>query len=358
MSTQPTLNEEQKLAVEHGEGPLLIIAGAGTGKTTVVTERIKHLILKKSVLPSEILALTFTEKASREMEQRVDVALPYGYSDMWIETFHAFCERILRAEAIHIGLNPSFILMTEAENLLFLRKHLFDFQLSYFRPFGNPTKFLQGMLTHFSRLKDDDISPEQYIEFAKGIPARNAPARHASQVKAGGSQSNAGGEQKAKGSDEEITKEEIEKTIELANAFKTYEDLKAKNSVMDFSDLISNTLHLFRTRKNILKAYQEQFKYILVDEFQDTNYAQNEMAILLAGEKKNITVVGDDDQSIYRWRGAAIANMLQFRSHFPKASIISLTRNYRSTQNVLDSAYTLIQHNNPDRLETREHIDK
>lgn len=325
----PALNEEQKRAVEHGEGPLLIIAGAGTGKTTVVTERIKHLILKKNVLPSEILALTFTEKASREMEQRVDVALPYGYTDMWIETFHAFCERILRHEAIHIGLNPNFILMTEAENLLFLRKHLFDFELSYFRPLGNPTKFLQGMLTHFSRLKDDDISPNDYLAFAKKLQQAS-----------------------------DVLPEEVAKTEELANAFKLYEELKAKKGVMDFSDLISNTLKLFRTRKNILKEYQERFKYILVDEFQDTNYAQNEMAILLSGERKNITVVGDDDQSIYRWRGAAIANMMQFRSHFPKAAIVSLTKNYRSTQTVLDSAYTLIQHNNPDRLEVRENIDK
>lgn len=338
---KPSLNPEQKIAVEHGEGPLLIIAGAGTGKTTVVTERIKHLIMEKHVLPSEILALTFTEKAAQEMVTRVDEALPYGYTDMWIETFHAFCERILRQEAIQIGLNPNFELMTEAENLLFLRKHLFDFRLSYFRPLGNPTKFLQGMLTHFSRLKDDDITPEQYISFAKET-AKSL-------------------EQRAQGRTTDETaayQEEVEKTTELAHAFKTYEDLKAREGMMDFSDLISNTLLLFRTRKHILAAYQERFKFILVDEFQDTNYAQNEMAILLAGNKQNITVVGDDDQSIYRWRGAALANMLQFRSHFPTAEVVSLTQNYRSTQNVLDSAYTLIQHNNPDRLEARENINK
>ncbi len=334
MADAPRLNEEQKRAVEHGEGPLLIIAGAGTGKTTVVTERIKHLITNKKVPAEHILALTFTEKASREMETRVDKALPYGYTDMWIETFHAFCERILRQEAIQIGLNPSFTLMTEAENLLFLRKHLFDFELSFYRPLGNPTKFLQGMLTHFSRLKDDDITPEQYLEYAANVA-----------------------KQAEKDSDE-VTKEESLKTNELAHAFSTYESLKAKAGVMDFSDLISNTLKLFRERKAVLRNYQERFQYILVDEFQDTNYAQNEMAILLAGEEQNITVVGDDDQSIYRWRGAALANMLQFRSHFPKAEIISLTKNYRSTQNILDAAYTLIQHNNPDRLEAREQIDK
>lgn len=319
------LNTEQLQAVSHNSGPLLIIAGAGTGKTTVLTRRIQNLILKKNVDPSSILALTFTEKAAAEMETRIDEVLPYGYTQMWIETFHAFCDRILRQEAIHIGLNPTFDLLTEAESLLFLRKHLFEFNLDYFRPLGNPLKFLQGMLTHFNRLKDDDISADQYLEYAKKINE---------------------------------DKDEIKKTLELANAFKKYEELKAKEGVMDFSDLISNTLKLFRTRKNILAQYQKLFKYILVDEFQDTNYAQNEMAILLAGEEKNITVVGDDDQSIYRWRGAAIANMIQFRSHFPKAKIIALTKNYRSNQNILDGAYKLIQNNNPDRLEVKEKIDK
>ncbi len=320
-----SLNEEQRQAVTHGSGPLLIIAGAGTGKTTVVTKRIEHIILDKKIPPSNILALTFTEKAAQEMETRIDEILPYGYTTLWIETFHAFCDRILRQEAINIGLNPRFDLLTEAESLLFLRKHLFGFQLEYFRPLGNPMKFLQGMLTHFSRLKDDDITPEQYKNFAEKFQG---------------------------------DADEMKKTKELAHGFETYEQLKAKEGVMDYSDLISNTLKVFRDRPSVLKQYQKQFQYVFVDEFQDTNFAQNEMAILLAGERQNITVVGDDDQSIYRWRGAAIANMMQFRNHFPKAKIIALTKNYRSTQTVLDGAYQLIQNNNPDRLEVREKIDK
>lgn len=320
-----SLNEEQRQAVTHDTGPLLIIAGAGTGKTTVVTKRIERLILDKKIPPSNILALTFTEKAAQEMETRIDEIMPYGYTTLWIETFHAFCDRILRQEAINIGLNPRFQLMTEAESLLFLRKHLFEFNLDYYRPLGNPMKFLQGMLTHFSRLRDDDITPDQYLAFAKKQTADD---------------------------------DETKRVKELAHAFKTYEELKAKEGVMDYSDLISNTLKLFRERPTVLKQYQKQFQYVFVDEFQDTNYAQNEMAILLAGDRKNITVVGDDDQSIYRWRGAAIANMLQFRDHFPKAKIVTLTKNYRSSQNILDGAYQLIQHNNPDRLEVKEKIDK
>jgi DNA helicase-2/ATP-dependent DNA helicase PcrA len=339
-----SLNKEQRQAVTHGPGPLLIIAGAGTGKTTVITKRIEHLILDKKIPASNVLALTFTEKAAQEMETRIDEILPYGYTTLWIETFHAFCDRILKQEAINIGLNPRFDLLTEAESLLFLRKHLFDFNLDYFRPLGNPMKFLQGMLTHFSRLKDDDITPDQYLKYANHL-AKNPTIKENTKTP-------------GKHKDQKVENDQIKKTLEMAHAFKIYEELKAKNGVMDYSDLISNTLKLFRERKSILKQYQKQFQYIFVDEFQDTNYAQNEMAILLAGDRQNITVVGDDDQSIYRWRGAAISNMTQFRTHFPKAEIIALTKNYRSSQNILDGAYQLIQNNNPDRLEVKENIDK
>jgi len=326
------LNKEQQQAVKHNAGPLLIIAGAGTGKTTVVTERIKHLILKRNVKPSEILALTFTEKAAAEMEERVDKTMPYGYTQMWISTFHSFCDRILRQEAIHIGLNSSYKLMTEAESILFLRKNLFKFNLNYFRPLGNPNKFLDALLNHFSRLKDEDVSPDQYIKWAQT--------------------------QKSKLKNQKDEKENIEKNLELANTYKAYEELKTKEGVMDFSDLISNVLKLFRTRKNILKQYQSQFKFILVDEFQDTNYSQNELAILLSGLEKNITVVGDDDQSIYRFRGSSISNIIQFKKRFPKTKIITLIKNYRSTKEILDKSYKLIQNNNPDRLEVREKVNK
>jgi len=323
------LNQEQIQAIEYKQGPLLIIAGAGTGKTTVVTERIKHLISSKLAKPSEILALTFTEKAALEMEQRVDEIMPLGFFQMWISTFHAFCDRILRDEALNIGLDSHYVLMTEAETLLFLKNHLFDFKLDYFRPAGNPTRFLNGLLVHFNRLKDEDISPKKYFDWVK--EQQQKPTREL---------------------------EEIKKDLELAKAYKRYEELKTKEGMMDFADLIGYVLILFRKRKNILKKYQQKFKYILVDEFQDTNVAQNKLVVLLAGEKPNLTVVADDDQSIYKWRGAAISNVLQFKQKYPKAQIITLTKNYRSTQKILDKAYQLIQYNNPDRLEVKEKISK
>lgn len=317
------LNSEQKEAVEFGDGPLLIIAGAGTGKTTVITERIKHLISAGRAKPSEILALTFTEKSAREMEERVDVIMPYGYTELWISTFHSFCDRIMRQEAIHIGLNPAYKLMTDADATMILRKNLFSFGLDYFRPLGNPTKFIGGMLTHFDRLRDEDVTPEQYVDWI--------------------------------GSD---LKKRSDPFVELARAYKAYQEIKTKEGLMDFADLIGHTLTLFRSRPNILKQYQNQFKYLLVDEFQDTNIAQNELVKLMAGKQVNLTVVADDDQAVYKWRGASVSNVLQFRKTYPNAHLIVLSKNYRSTQTILDTSYRLIAHNNPDRLEVREGINK
>ncbi|KKR76562.1 MAG: hypothetical protein UU21_C0007G0025 [Candidatus Levybacteria bacterium GW2011_GWA2_40_8] len=306
-------NKEQLSAVQHGKGPLLIIAGAGTGKTTVITERIKYLILEKNIEPQSIVALTFTEKAAAEMQERVDIALPYGYSQLWISTFHSFCENILRDEAHRIGLDPNFKLLSESESVLLLRQNIFELGLNTFRPLGNPVKFLDALLKHFARLKDEDITPAEYMSWAKKIK----------------------------------NKEEKSQYLELASAFEKYEELKAKSSLMDFADLISNMLLLFRKRPNTLRDYQNRFKFVLVDEFQDTNYAQNELAILLAGDDKNITVVADDDQSIYRFRGAAVSNVIQFKKNFPKSRIVTLRQNYRSTQAILDASYRLIQNNNP-----------
>jgi DNA helicase-2/ATP-dependent DNA helicase PcrA len=332
------LNKQQLEAVKHKKGPLLIIAGAGTGKTTVITERIKYLIFSKLAKPSEILALTFTEKAAQEMEERVDIAMPYGYTDMWISTFHSFCDRVLRKEALHIGLDPKYKLMGEAETVQLVRNNLFKFDLDYFRSLGNPTKFVSGMLQHFSRLQDEDVSPSEYLHWAQNQKSKLKNQKDKSEFKS--------------------DKEEVKKWLELARAYQTYEELKIKEGVMDFGDLIVKTLKLFRERPNILKQYQKQFKYILVDEFQDTNIAQNELVKLLAAKNGNISVVADDDQAIYRWRGAAVSNVIQFKQSFPKAKIVVLTENYRTAQEILDKAYVLIQHNNPDRLESVEKIDK
>ena len=318
------LNKEQQQAVKYNKGPLLIIAGAGTGKTSVIVEKIKHLVKKKLTKPEQILALTFTEKAASEMEERVDRAMPYGYFQMNISTFHAFADQILKENGFQIGLSLSYRLMTEAETIIFLKQNLFLFNLKYFRPLGNPNKFLEALLQHFSRLRDEDISPEDYLKWVK------------------------------------TQKIEAEKYFELAEAYQTYQKLKIKEGLMDFADLVYYLLQLFRRRVNVLKQYQRQYPFVLVDEFQDTNIAQYQLMKFLCPAKStpHLTVVGDDSQAIYKFRGASVSNILNFIKDYKKAKQITLKKNYRSNQTILDNAYQLIKNNDPDTLEAELGISK
>jgi len=320
------LNKEQLQAVKYNKGPLLIIAGAGTGKTSVIVEKIKYLVKKKLAKPEQILALTFTEKAAAEMEERVDKAMPYGYFQMNISTFHAFADRILKENGYQIGLSLNFRLMTEAETIIFLKQNLFLFNLKYFRPLGNPNKFLEALLQHFSRLRDEDVSPKEYIRFAKK-----------------------GGE---------LIKRE--RYFELAEAYQTYQKLKIKEGLMDFADLVYYSLQLFRQRPNVLRQYQQQYPFILVDEFQDTNIAQYQLIKFLCPTKKNphLTIVADDSQAIYKFRGASVSNIISFMKDYKKAKQITLKKNYRSNQTILDNAYQLIKNNDPDTLEAELGISK
>ncbi|MFH1631544.1 MAG: ATP-dependent DNA helicase [bacterium] len=334
------LNEEQLKAVTHGDGPLMIIAGAGTGKTTVVTQRIAWLIEQKRAKPDEVLALTFTEKAATEMEERVDQLLPIGYVDLWISTFHSFCERVLKVHALEIGIPHEYKLLDEVGSLLMVRRNFDKFDLDYYRPRGNPTRFIKALLTHFSRAKDELITPQMYIDYAEKLQLDLDSVEGAA----------------GEGQDGEMA--EAARIKELANAYHTYQQLLLDNNALDFADLVNYTLELFKTRANILEQYRQQFKFILVDEFQDTNKAQYELVKLLASPRDNLTVVGDDDQSIYKFRGASLENILKFREDYPDTSQIVLTKNYRSAAAILDGAYKVIQQNNPNRLEVKEKLDK
>ncbi|MEK7665545.1 MAG: UvrD-helicase domain-containing protein [Patescibacteria group bacterium] len=324
------LNPEQLAAVMHDKGPLMIIAGAGTGKTTVITHRIGWLIEQGKAKADEILALTFTEKAAAEMEERVDRLLPFGYLDLWISTFHGFCERLLKQHALDIGIPNDFKLLNQTDAWLLVRQNFASFELNYYRPAGNPTKFIQAMLEHFSRAKDEGVSPEEYLA-------------HVEELVANQDATNAGG-------NDEI---EVARLRELANAYHIYQRLLLQQGALDFGDLIFYTIKLLKDRPAILAKYQKQFRYVLVDEFQDTNWAQYELVKMLAAPENNLTVVSDDDQSIYRFRGASISNVLQFKKDYPEVRQIALTRNYRSRQRILDVAYEFIQANNPNRLEVQ-----
>ncbi|MFA5155827.1 MAG: UvrD-helicase domain-containing protein [Candidatus Omnitrophota bacterium] len=329
------LNKEQIEAVTHKQGPLLIIAGAGTGKTTVITQRIAWLLSEGLAKTDEILALTFTDKAAKEMQERVDILMPYGYTDIWISTFHAFGDRMLRENALIAGLNPDFKVLTRPEAAVFFREHLFEFDLSYFRPLADPTRFIEALISLFSRAKDEDISAEEYVKYSQDLllKAKEQP-------------------------EDKALEEEAISQMEIASAYAKYQSLLAAGGLVDFGNQFYLALNLLRGHPLVLKNYQKQFKYILVDEFQDTNFAQFQLVKLLAGENRNITVVADDDQCIYRWRGAAYSNVLNFIDGYPDAKKVSLIRNYRSSQAILDSAYKLIQQNNPERFEVKAKINK
>ncbi len=313
------LNPEQREAVTHTHGPLMIIAGAGTGKTAVMTRRMAWLIQQGFAKPDEILALTFTDKAAEEMEERVDKWLPYGYTDLWISTFHAFCQRVLESHGLDIGLSNRPRVLTETDAWVLLREHLSRLSLDYYRPLGNPTKFLRAFLGHVSRLKDEGLSPEAYRRFVADHP-------HADAI-------------------------EQKRREELVGAYETYEQILLEKGAIDFGGLQTSVLRLFQTRPNVLAEYQKQFKAIIVDEFQDTNRVQYDLLALLAGRDGNIAIVGDDDQAVYQFRGASAANIYRFHKEYPNARRIVLTKNYRSVQPVLDRAYAFIAGNNPDRLE-------
>lgn len=340
------LNPQQQQAVTHTGSPLLIVAGAGTGKTTVITRKIAWLVEQNLARPEEILALTFTDKAAGEMEERVDQLLPYGYFDLWIQTFHSFGEKLLRQYALDIGIPGNFKVVDAYRQWALVKKNLGRFNLDYYRPLGTPTKFISALLQHFSRAKDELVSPKEYQNYVETLAAK--------QKKGGNSapeiQQLAG---LKKEPTDDVIVEELQRLAEVAQAYAIYQQVLLENEALDFGDVINYTLELCQKRPGVLQQLQERFKYILVDEFQDTNYAQYELVKLLAGRGDTLTVVGDDDQSIFRFRGASMSNILQFQKDYPQAREIVLTDNYRSAQTILDLAYAFIQHNNPNRLEVQ-----
>ncbi len=299
MSIYDTLNPMQKEAVFHTEGPLLILAGAGSGKTRVLTHRVAYLIDEKNVNPWNILAITFTNKAAGEMRERVDQLVGFGAESIWVSTFHSTCVRILRRHIECLGYTTSFSIY-DSDDQKTLMKQVFkslDVDTKQFKE--------RSVLGVISSAKDKLIMPEEFLL-------------------------NAGQDFRQK---------------KVGEIYKEYQKQLKKNNALDFDDLIVKTVELFQNNAEVLNYYQERFKYIMVDEYQDTNQAQFKLVNLLADKYRNLCVVGDDDQSIYRFRGADIENILSFESAFPGAKVIKLEENYRSTQNILNAANGVIRHN-------------
>ena len=293
------LNDKQKEAVLHFEGPLLILAGAGSGKTRVLTHRIAYLIEEHQVPPYHILALTFTNKAANEMRERVNNIIEYGAGSIWVSTFHSTCVRILRRFIDHLGYDNAFTIY-DSDDQKSLMKDICK-QLNIDTKKYKERTFLNAI----SSAKDELKTPEQYAD--------------------------------------EVAKEYNKKIF--GRVYKEYQKRLKQNNALDFDDLIMLTVQLFRQNAEILNHYQERFPFILVDEYQDTNTAQFTLLSLLASRYQNLCVVGDDDQSIYRFRGANIHNILNFEKIFPATKVIRLEQNYRSTKNILAAASGVIKHN-------------
>lgn len=299
MAIYDTLNSMQKEAVFCTEGPLLVLAGAGSGKTRVLTHRIAYLIEEKEVNPWNILAITFTNKAAGEMRERVDKLVGNGSESIWVSTFHSSCVRILRRFIDRIGYESSFSIYDTDDQKTLMKRILKRMEL-------DPKQFRErAVMAAISAAKNELIDPKQFLE-------------------------NAGGDWREK---------------KIAEVYQLYQEELKKNNALDFDDLIFKTVDLFRTDAEVLDYYQERFRYIMVDEYQDTNTAQFQLIHLLASKYKNLCVVGDDDQSIYRFRGANIQNILNFEEAFPGARVIKLEQNYRSTTHILDAANAVIKNN-------------
>ena len=382
MTNKP--NKTQLDAINHTNGPSIVIAGAGTGKTFVITQRIINLIEKQLATPDEILALTFTNKAAEEMSERVDKALPLGSYVDWILTFHSFCERILKHNAIHFDLDPDYQLINQLEAIHLFKENIYKFSLSTFRPSGNKYKYISDIVQYFSKLQDELISPEKLLNWSlnkiEQILTDNSlnisifidflNKKHITKIKDKWSYD---GQISAWDNNwlyelypkltsiPDTSKAELQQYLdqfELARVFHEYSLKKNELNVLDFGDMVFQTIKLFETKPNILEKYRKQFKYTLIDEFQDTNLAQYYLVKPLVSPDNNIMVVGDDDQSIYRFRGASISNILTFQDDYPDSKKYVLTQNYRSTQPILDIAYKSISNNNPNRLEIKANICK
>ncbi|MEA2020201.1 MAG: ATP-dependent DNA helicase [Patescibacteria group bacterium] len=347
-SDKIVLNQKQKKAVTYEGAPLLIVAGPGTGKTRVITEKIRYLISERNVDPQSILAVTFTDKAAEEMLMRVDQVMPLGYEEPWLSTFHSFCDRILRESGLEIGLDPDYEILTATDQWLFVRNNLFQFDLDYYMPLGNPSKFISALLEFFSRARDEDVDPKEFKKFVEDqIPTSPAGRRRGDKIT----------NNKLL---ETAEREQVEKLQELAEAYAKYRELKLAASVMDFGDLVYWTLKLFRERPSVLARYQNQFKHILVDEFQDTNYAQYQLIKLLAPPEAspNLLVVGDDAQAIYKFRGASLSNILAFKEDYPHAETVILNKDYRNPQPLIECSSKVARNNDPYTLEAKLGIDK
>jgi DNA helicase-2/ATP-dependent DNA helicase PcrA len=330
MNVYEGLNPEQAAAVAHNEGPLLVVAGAGTGKTQVITRRIARLVEEKKAKPSQILALTFTEKAAREMAERLEGMIGWDAVQVPVMTFHAFGTEILRNYASHINRSVRGGLLNDTQKTLLLFQHIDRIKLSYYGGDRGLYEFLETVTRYIGNLQNDGIDLIKYRGYVAGIQADPG----------------------------EMHLQDIAEQVDLLAIYDLYEAIKLETGHYDHADQLLIPLQILNDKPNIAERLRRQYQYVLVDEYQDTNTVQDGLLRQLVAEDGNLFAVGDDDQAIYGFRGARIENILEFVEHFKVEQPVALNQNYRSGQEILDASYRLIQHNNPERLEARLSLDK
>lgn len=339
------LDRRQHQAVTHGDGPLLVIAGPGTGKTEVITRRVAWLIASRRARSSEILALTFTERAADEMQGRVDLLLPYGQADTAIHTFHAFGDWLLREHGVAIGRATDPRVIGRSEAIVLLRDRVFELGLERYRPLGDPTRFVAALVDLFSRAKEEGISPDDLAAYALELEA--------------------GARAAVPGSEDDATCEAVAGLLdeaaaqgELARAYRAYQALLMERSLIDHGDQVAEAVRLLQQRPAVRMTLRRRFRYVVVDEAQDANPQQLALVRQLVGATGNVTFVGDDDQAIYAFRGAVGQGLAGLQESYPSLRDVVLRRNYRSRRPILEAARRLIRNNDPDRLEVQRGVDK
>lgn len=329
MSILEGLNPEQLAAVRHDEGPMLVVAGAGTGKTQVITRRIARLVREGKAKPAEILALTFTDKAAREMAERLEDLIGWDAAGVHVMTYNSFGGRLLHRFGDHVGRGTKGGLLSDEQKSMLLQQRLGQLQYDYY-PLHNVTfSFAEKIAEYISSLQNAGVTPQAYRAYADGLVVGV-----------------------------ELHAAEIAEQGDLATMYEAYEALKVETETYDYADQIAATVHILEERPNVVAQLRREYRYILVDEYQDTSPIQDQLLRLLVPKGGNIFAVGDDDQAIYGFRGSDIANIQDFTDHFEVVEPVVLTRNYRSGQDILDASYRLIRHNDPERLEYKLSIDK
>jgi DNA helicase II / ATP-dependent DNA helicase PcrA len=339
------LDRRQRQAVTHAEGPLLVVAGPGTGKTEVITRRVAWLIASKRARPSQILALTFTERAAEQMQARIDLLLPYGQADTAIHTFHAFGDWLLREHGHAIGRAEDPRVIGRSQAIVLLRDNVFDLGLERYLPLADPTRFLGALVDLFGRAKEEGIHPPELAAYAAELEAGSRAALAGTQ--------HAAAREALAGLLDEATA-----YAELARAYAAYQRLLAERSLVDHGDQVAEAVRLLDERPAVRSALQRRFGYIVVDEAQDANPQQHRLVRQLAGARGNVMFVGDDDQAIYSFRGAVGQGLAGLEELYDGLGDVVLRRNYRSRKPILEAARRLIRHNDPDRLEVQRGLDK